>query len=265
VFLPNRRGPGAARNAAARDAKGAWLVFTEDDCTPAPDWLARAATRLDSNIDVLEGATLLPSGAPVRRRHGARLTWLPTNLFVRRDIFERVGGYCESFFDPQRGTYFREDSDFGFMLTEAGARALVDVSSVVTHPREHPSWLDPIRWAHRYEMDPLLQARHPIAFHEGIEVLRWGSFRLRRPFVRACVGYVVALAAAAAAAILGETAVMVWFLAVAAILAALIWGKWRWDPRKLPAVLLVPPVLLASLRRGRARMHAEARRASGVT
>ena len=45
--LPVRRGPGAARNEAARLASGEFLAFTEDDCTAATDWLARADDRAD--------------------------------------------------------------------------------------------------------------------------------------------------------------------------------------------------------------------------
>ncbi|HET9952317.1 MAG TPA: glycosyltransferase family A protein, partial [Candidatus Eisenbacteria bacterium] len=179
--LPERRGPGASRNAGARRASGEYLAFTEDDCLPEPAWLASAASRLQGEraIDALEGATLLPDGRPARRREGTNPTWLPTNLFVRRTLYERVGGYCERFFDAARGIYFREDSDFGFTLREAGARARFDPSLRVLHPHEHPGWLDPIRWARRYEMDPLLASRHPRAFREEIEVFRLGPIRLR--------------------------------------------------------------------------------------
>ncbi|MGE5178993.1 MAG: glycosyltransferase family 2 protein [Bacteroidota bacterium] len=257
VMVQPRRGPGAARNAAAREARGEWLAFTEDDCVPDPDWLAAAARRIDSEeaFDVLEGSTRLPGGSPVRRR-GAGPTWLPTNLFIRRALFERVGGYAEEFFDPRSGVYFREDSDLGFTLAAVGARVRHDPEVGVVHPREHAGWLDPIRWARRYEMDPLLMARHPERFHDEIEVVRWGPLRLRRPFVRACLGVIVAGAAAAVAAVLGETGLAVPLLGVALLLLLLIWGKWRWDPRKLPAALAVPPVLLVALWRGRARARA---------
>lgn len=266
VTLPERRGPGAARNAGAREARGVWLAFTEDDCVPDRDWLARAAVRIDAgdSIEVLEGATLLPDGRPARRRHRRRPTWLPTNLFVRRDLYERVGGYCEHFFDPQSGVYFREDSDLGFTLAEAGARGDVDEAVRVTHPREHPSWLDPIRWARRYRMDSLLVARHPEAFRDEIEVLHWGPIRFRRPFVRASVGYVLTLAAAVIAAAVGDLRLAAWLLAAGGALALVIWGKWRWDPRKLPAALVAPFVLLVSLSRGRAWARAH-RVASRIT
>lgn len=260
MTLAERRGPGAARNRGAEAATGDWLAFTEDDCTPDPAWLAAAASRLDRDptLDVLEGATLLPDGQPARR--GERPTWLPTNLFIRRDLFLGLGGYCEGFFDARGGIYFREDSDFGFTLAEHPIGIGIEPASRVVHPHEHAGWLDPIRWARRYEMDPLLAARHPRAFRERIEVAQLGPFRIRRPFVRACVAFLLALAAAAGAALLGESGAAAWFLAVAAIAFVIIWAKWRLDPRKAPAALVVPFVLLAALARGRqrARRYAEA-------
>ena len=33
-------GPASARNAGARAARGEYVVFTDDDCCPAPEWLA---------------------------------------------------------------------------------------------------------------------------------------------------------------------------------------------------------------------------------
>src|SRR5207245_4042527 len=37
------RGPAAARNAGVREAHGAYIAFTDDDCMPAPGWLAALA------------------------------------------------------------------------------------------------------------------------------------------------------------------------------------------------------------------------------
>ncbi|HET9951116.1 MAG TPA: hypothetical protein VFS09_04905, partial [Candidatus Eisenbacteria bacterium] len=122
------------------------------------------------------------------------------------------------------------------------------------HPHEHPGWLDPIRWARRYEMDPLLASRHPRAFREEIEVFRLGPIRLRRPFVRACAAYVLALAAGLSALAMGEAGVASWFAALALVALIAVWSKWRFSLARIPLLPAVPVVLLVSLVRGRRRV-----------
>jgi len=250
-----RGGPGAARNAGAAAAHGAWLAFTEDDCTPAPDWLERAAAALDRDpaAEVLTGATTKPGGRPVHRQRPGAPLWLPTNLFVRRDAFARAGGYCEDYFDPATDVYFREDSDFGFALAASGARVVAAPDARVEHPDEHPRFWDPVRWARRHEMDPLLAARHPDAFRDHIEVHALGALRVRRPIVRACFAFVVALVAAAVATLAGSLVVGGGLALVAAGALLTVWAKWRFDPRRLPVLPIVPFVLVAALLRGRRR------------
>jgi len=248
-------GPGAARNRGADAARGTWLAFTEDDCTPAPDWLARAAARLDiaPASEVLAGVTLKPGGRPVHRQRPDAPLWLPTNLFVRRDVFTRAGGYCEDYFDAASGVYFREDSDFGFTLEAIGARVVEAPDVRVEHPDEHARFWDPVRWARRHVMDPLLAMRHPERFRRAIEVHALGPLRVRRPIVRACLAFVVALAAAAVATAFGAL-VVGGLLAIVAVTALLVvWAKWRFDPRRLPVLPLVPFVLVASLLAGHRR------------
>jgi glycosyltransferase involved in cell wall biosynthesis len=256
VRRPARGGPGAARNAGAASARGEYLVFTEDDCAPAPDWLERAASRLDADpsLDVIEGATLLPGGGPVRGVAASGGVYLPTNLVVRRELFVKLGRYCEAFFDADRGIYFREDADFGFTLEATGARIAWAPEVKVEHPVEHPGWLDPLRWARRYEMDPLLASRHPERFRDRIEVNQLGPLRIRRPFVRACVTFLLALAAAAASAAFAQRGMALAFLVFAGVAFLPIWAKWRFDPLRLPVVLVVPVVLVAALVRGWLRL-----------
>lgn len=256
VEVEHRSGPGAARNAGARLARGEFLVFSEDDVTPSPDWLEKALARLDADpaLDVLEGVTVKPGGRPVRIAAAEGLSWIPTNLFVRRALFERVGGYREDYFDPLHGIYFREDSDLGFTLEEAGARIARAPEVIVTHPDEHRGYLDPLRWARRYEMDALLAARHPALFRERIEVHRMGPFTIRRPIVRAASACVLALVAALAAWAFHAPSLVPPFLVLALLAFLPIWAKWRFDLLRLPVVLLVPVTLVAALLRGRMRV-----------
>jgi hypothetical protein len=167
-------------------------------------------------------------------------------------LFERIGGYREEFFDADAGIYFREDSDFGFSLEEAGARTGVEAGARVEHPVEHARFLDPLRWARRYEMDALLQARHPRRFRERIEVHRIGPLTMRRPLVRTAWLFVLALAAAGIGSIAGSPWAR-WVGLIAVLCLAPFWAKWRFHPARLPVLPLVPLVLTYSLAVGHAR------------
>lgn len=266
VRRPARSGPGAARNCGASFARGEFIAFTEDDVAPAPDWLERGLARLDEDpsLDVLEGTTVKPGGRPVRKLDAGGHAWLPTNLFVRRALFERVGGYHEGFFNPVNGVYFREDSDFGFTLEESGARIALAPEVRVEHPEEHRGVLDPVHWAHRYEMDALLAARHPRLFRERIEVHRLGAFRIRRPIVRAACMCVFAAWAAVIVIVAGWHDLAPPLLTLAGIAFLPIWAKWRFNPLRLPVVILVPFALVASLLRGWARVRVSTRSRPGT-
>jgi glycosyltransferase involved in cell wall biosynthesis len=253
--LDRRLGPGAARNAAAKLARGEILAFSEDDCVADPDWLTSAARRFDedSGLDVLDGLTVKPGGAPVRRREGNFPLYLPTNLFVRQTRFVEVGGYHEGYFDSVSGVYFREDSDLGFSLEAAGASVARDRTARVTHPDEHPGLLDPLRWARRYVMDPLLSRRHPDRFRDRIEVLALGRFRVRRPFVLASAVYLVGLAMTVVGLVIGVAPIAVTGITVVIAALLAVWAKWKFDPRRLPIVPLVPFVLAHALAKGELR------------
>jgi glycosyltransferase involved in cell wall biosynthesis len=267
IRLDRRRGPGAARNAAAARARAPWLAFTEDDVVPGPGWLSEAAAAIGRipPPDVIEGITTHPGGRPLRVLPNEAMQYLPTTLFVKREWFERAGGYCEGFFDPHGGLYFREDADLGFTLEELGAVAVREPAIRVTHPEEHPGAWDPVRWAARYVMDPLLARRHRKLFRERIEVHRIGPWRVRRPIVRACVIVVLAAWLAVILWIAGWRREAFVAASIALLLWLPVWAKWRFSPVHLPAALLVPFVLVWALFRGARRARSLGRDASSDT
>lgn len=262
VVLEQRSGPPIARNAGAARARGVFLVSADDDVVPAPEWLERAAARLEAepDLDVLEGVTVKPGGRSVRIRGEEALQYILCNLFVRRAVFERIGGFHTGYYNAGNGVFFREDADLGYTLEQAGARVGREAGAVVTHPIEHPRFLDPLRWARRYEMDALLASRYPRLFRERIEIHRLGPFRVRRPIVRSAWVCVAASAGAliAAASGRGDVAIALLLLAAAAFLP--IWAKWRFSPLRLPVALLVPFALVAALVRGWLRVRTGAAR-----
>jgi glycosyltransferase involved in cell wall biosynthesis len=257
VLLERHSGPPIARNRGAALARGTFLVSADDDIVPAPEWLERAAARLaaEPDLDVLEGVTVKPGGREVRIRGDESPQYILCNLFVRRSLFEAIGGFHEGYYDPANGVFFREDADLGYTLEQAGAKVGREAGAVVLHPIEHPRYLDPLRWAGRYEMDALLAARYPRLFRERIEIHRLGPLRIRRPIVRAASAYVLALVAAVASAAFGHGGLAATFAILAALAFLPIWAKWRFDLVRLPVYLVVPFALLAALMRGARRLR----------
>ncbi len=129
-----RQGRSANRNAGARNARGAWLLFIDDDVIPG-DGLLRGyldAIQL-GGADVLEGQVTpdRPRSAfneicPINLEGGA--LW-SCNFAIRRELFEGVGGFDEAYVRPGL-----EDTDLRLRLAEYGARTIFVPTATVCHP-----------------------------------------------------------------------------------------------------------------------------------
>lgn len=139
IALSTRRGPAGARNVGTGKATGRYLVFTDDDCVPPPQWLDWLTAILEDDPDIVAVGgpprPLLGPAPGIVERFCARyeryakpelsdgeVLLLPTvNMAVRRDWFDKVGGFRAEF-EVAGG----EDLNLCYRLKRAGAKLHVD-------------------------------------------------------------------------------------------------------------------------------------------
>ncbi|HSI14711.1 MAG TPA: glycosyltransferase [Chthoniobacter sp.] len=133
-----RLGPAANRNRGARSAAGEWIVFVDDDCEPQAGWLEGLA-QASGDTDVIEGRVIAPGATDspfeehVENLRGGVL-W-SCNLAVRRDVFERLGGFDEGFREAGG-----EDMEFAWRVARANLRVKFAPEALVHHPPRYIGW-----------------------------------------------------------------------------------------------------------------------------
>lgn len=170
------RNPSRRRNRAAQEARGKILAFLDDDAVAEPTWLA-AGMRALENAEIIGGPDLGPAKAPYGERLSDLLLSTPwigsgvpaherqprggpvqsphdvalCNLFVRREAFDRLKGFDESF------GYIGEDTDFVRRALQAGLRVELAPSVRVRHQRRRfPGAYLAQRWRYRVKTGRLL-------------------------------------------------------------------------------------------------------------
>jgi cellulose synthase/poly-beta-1,6-N-acetylglucosamine synthase-like glycosyltransferase len=122
------------RNVGVRNAEGDIIVFTDSGCLPEDGWLERLLAPI---LDEGENVTCGPTRAIGKSVYSGVHWWgtpdmdyvpmAPTiNLAFRREAFDKVGGFDESFGSA-------EDIDFTWRLTDAGYRLRWVQDAVVQH------------------------------------------------------------------------------------------------------------------------------------
>lgn len=144
---PRNGGPAGARNLGWRAASGDWIAFTDDDCTPEPEWLAGLERRF-GDADVVQGRTVLAPAEPGQRW----FSWAPEvthergfyetcNIAYRRSVLESLGGFDTGFQTANwpRSRYrpppWGEDTDLAMRSKRSGAVTAFADDAVVVHDR----------------------------------------------------------------------------------------------------------------------------------
>jgi glycosyltransferase involved in cell wall biosynthesis len=131
------RGISGGRNSGIEAARAPVVAFTDSDCFPTSGWLDEGLRALDG-VDILQGPVHPDPAAPFRPFD--RSLWIygetgrfeTANLFVRREVLDRVGGF-EDCIEPEIGKAFGEDIWFGWRARRAGARSAFCPNALVHH------------------------------------------------------------------------------------------------------------------------------------
>ncbi|HVU71878.1 MAG TPA: glycosyltransferase [Mycobacteriales bacterium] len=160
------RGPSAGRNAGWRATTAPLVVFTDDDCVPAPGWLA-------AHVAAAAGATRVSVGrtqpAESQRAHEGPFSrtlrvddaryFQTCNVAYPRALLERLEGFDE---ELRTG----EDVDMGLRATEAGAGVVFTPEAFVEHDVRPSSLALALRDATRWVDIPRVVRKHPAARRE---------------------------------------------------------------------------------------------------
>ena len=249
VIRQPRAGAAEARNRGAREARGQILAFTDGDCFPAPGWLAAGLLAME-RADLVQGAVRPPPEVrltPFDRTLivvGESGLYESANLFVSRELFERVGGFRAPV-AAKADRPLGEDVAFAWRARRAGAATAFAPGAVVYHavfPRRPREYV-----AERRRLG------HFAAITAEVPELR-RHFMFGRLFLsRRTAAFDAALAGLAAAVVLGSPLPA---LAALPYLAESAADAWRWRthaPEVMLVGILADAVGLASLAAGSVR------------
>ena len=184
-FIPTGKvRPAEKRNIGIREAKGEIVAFIDDDAYPDAHWLEYAVKYFgESDIGAVGGPGVTPPGDAYLARIGGRVydnllvsgnyryryraggvrkdveDYPSCNLFVRKDLLDRIGGYRTDFW-PGEDTLLCKD------IIDNWKRIVYDPWVVVYHHRR-PVFMPHLRQLGRY------------AFHRGYFCKRFPSNSLR--------------------------------------------------------------------------------------
>lgn len=139
-----KRGPAAARNAGVRAGTGEVIALVDDDCEPPPGWLAAGLAALQrAGTEAVVAGGITRSGAQLnlvsrfdslsylRQKDYVRYSkaFVTANVILHRSVFDRVGGFDESFPEPAA-----EDWDFAQRAARLGVPIIYDDHASIDHP-----------------------------------------------------------------------------------------------------------------------------------
>jgi glycosyltransferase involved in cell wall biosynthesis len=214
------QGAGPARNAGVAASHGEVIAFIDSDCVPEPDWIAEGVAALD-RFDFVGGRVVTFAQSPERptpvesyemvfnfnfRRYIETVGFTGTgNMFVPRQVFDRVGGFR---------AVVAEDMEWSFRARGLGYRLGYAERAAVGHPARR-------NWAE-------LERRWDRMLHEDLALIQEQRYGRARFALKALAMPVSVLPHAAKVLVASELTGMRARLGAIAVLARLrVWRTGR--------------------------------------
>jgi GT2 family glycosyltransferase len=131
-------GPAAARNYGVHYSSGTILCFLDDDSLTDRLWLQEITARFhaDESTAVVSGRILSLEqydslSFALEKAVYSGKHWATCNIAYRRDVFETLGGFDETFPEPSW-----EDNDLGLRARWAGYGHVYNEKAIIYHPHE---------------------------------------------------------------------------------------------------------------------------------
>lgn len=168
-FHTNIKGAVKARNTGIRLANGRVIAFIDDDCQPSIDWLSNAKKYfLNPQIVGVEGIITSskindPNYRTVTNVGFEGMGFMTANLFIRKDIIDKINGFDERFDNP----HFREDTDLAWRAQEYGLIPYAKDVEVYHPPHKRDIARESEEERNKFFVhDPLLFSKHPNKYIE---------------------------------------------------------------------------------------------------
>ncbi len=114
-----------ARNVGAREARHDWLVMLDDDSHPLDVNIHRLTSAAPPAVGAIGAEILLPDGS--HEAGGLPEVFIGCAAAIRRDLFNKLGGYDESFH------YYAEEYDLAARILLAGSGVIHHAGWRVMH------------------------------------------------------------------------------------------------------------------------------------
>lgn len=224
IIATGPMGPAEKRDLAIKYADGDVLAFLDDDAYPEKGWLKNAAARFeDAGVGAVGGPAVTPKGdTRLQRASGAVFSsmltssryvyrYLPrrerevddfptVNLFVRKSVFERLGGFDTAYWPG-------EDTKLCLDITKKlGLKIVYDPKVLVYHHRR-PLFAQHLKQVSRY------------AFQRGYFVKAFPDTSLRPGYFVPSL-FLVFVFAGAFAPVLPKAALVFWAAVISIYLAS---------------------------------------------